>query len=73
MVHLGLSSRAGSRLRSGLRKIEFYYPKEADEMNLLGEAGLLPWVGRRVLLPGTTWCPSIVPVLGNSRVGSSAS
>ena len=50
MVHLGLSSRAGSRLRSGLHKIEFWCPKEADEISLPGEAGLLPWlpcVGRR--------------------------
>lgn len=44
MAHLGLSSRAGSRLHSGLYKTEFCCPEEADEMRLPGEAGLLPWL-----------------------------
>lgn len=49
MVHLGLSSRADSRLRSGLHKIKFCCPKRADEMSLLGDAGLLPWLGEEIV------------------------
>lgn len=52
MIHLGLSSRADSRLRSGLHKIEFCCPKRADEMSLLGDAGLLPWLGEEIVFSG---------------------
>lgn len=60
MVHLGSSSRAGSRLRGRLHKIEFCCPKEADEVSLPGEAGvisLLPWLGRRFVSVGDLLVP----------------
>lgn len=63
MAHVRSPSRDGSRLHSGLHKIEFCCLIKADETSLLREAGLmsmLPWVRRSCLFwgaPGATAQP----------------